>query len=199
MQILLFAITTPTYVLLLNSRITGDHLTFCDSLFSKLIFMFVLVEFFADQQQWNFHAAKDEYKKTAKVPKNYGYTREQLDRGFNTSGLWAWSRHPNFAAEQGVWVALYQWCCCESETYVNWCFSAALSYLILFQASTWLTELITAKKYTDYKLYQTRVGKFLPKASTRSMEQPKSEVAANGQKKQEIPAGIKTTASTKRR
>jgi hypothetical protein len=39
----------------------------------------------------------------------------------------------------------------------------AMSYLILFQASTWFTELITAKKYGDYKEYQKRVGKFLPK------------------------------------
>jgi len=38
-----------------------------------------------------------------------------------------------------------------------------MSYLILFQASTWFTELITAKKYDDYKEYQQRVGKFLPK------------------------------------
>lgn len=37
-----------------------------------------------------------------------------------------------------------------------------MSYLILFQASTWLTELITAKKYPDYQQYQARVGKFLP-------------------------------------
>lgn len=38
-----------------------------------------------------------------------------------------------------------------------------MSYLILFQASTWFTELITAGKYADYKEYQKRVGKFLPK------------------------------------
>jgi len=38
-----------------------------------------------------------------------------------------------------------------------------MSYLILFQASTWFTELITAEKYEDYKEYQKRVGKFLPK------------------------------------
>lgn len=34
---------------------------------------------------------------------------------------------------------------------------------MLFQASTWFTELVTAGKYPDYKLYQKRVGKFLPK------------------------------------
>ena len=39
----------------------------------------------------------------------------------------------------------------------------AISYLLLFQGSTWFTELVTAGKYPDYKLYQKRTGKFLPK------------------------------------
>jgi len=156
------------------------------------------MEFFADQQQWNFHGAKDAYKKTAKVPKEYGYSREQLDRGFNTSGLWAWSRHPNFAAEQGVWLALYQWSCSESQTYANWCFAAALSYLILFQSSTWLTELLSARKYPDYKIYQERVGKFLPKLATKSMDTAAVD-GKGGQQKQETSNAVKATGSTKRR
>ncbi|KAJ4304837.1 hypothetical protein N0V90_000365 [Kalmusia sp. IMI 367209] len=198
-NILLFAITTPTYILLLCSRITGNELTTWDSVFSKLIFLLVLVEFFADQQQWTFHEAKGEYKKTAKVPKDYNYTREQLDRGFNTSGLWAWSRHPNFAAEQGVWVALYQWSCFETDTFVNWSFGAALSYLILFQASTWLTELLSAKKYPDYKIYQQRVGRFLPKGATQSMETPKVDAKADDKKQESQKKSTKSTGSTKRR
>jgi steroid 5-alpha reductase family enzyme len=137
------------------------------------MFALVLLEFYADQQQWNFHQAKAQYKKTAKVPKEFGYTREQLDRGFNTSGLFSLSRHPNFAAEQAIWMSLYQWSCCEAYTFVNWTFAGAMGYLLLFQASTWLTELISAEKYPDYKVYQARVGKFLPKGNTKSMEEPK--------------------------
>jgi hypothetical protein len=41
-----------------------------------------------------------------------------------------------------------------------------MSYLILFQASTWFTELITAGKYEDYQEYQQRVGKFVPKLTS---------------------------------
>ena len=40
---------------------------------------------------------------------------------------------------------------------------------MLFQGSTWLTELITAGKYTDYKEYQRRVGRFLPKIGGSSL------------------------------
>lgn len=41
-----------------------------------------------------------------------------------------------------------------------------MSYLILFQASTWFTELITASKYPEYKEYQNRVSKFVPSLYT---------------------------------
>lgn len=172
---LLWSITAPTYILLLCSRVIGDDFTTYDSLFSKAMFLLVVIEFFADQQQWNFHQAKAQYSRSAKRPTSYSYTTAQLDRGFNTSGLWAWSRHPNFAAEQTFWVALYQWACCESWTFTNWTFAGAMGYLILFQASTWFTELITGGKYPEYSVYQERVGKFLPKPNTKSMETPKNE------------------------
>ena len=37
-----------------------------------------------------------------------------------------------------------------------------IAYMCLFQASTWFTELISAKKYPEYQEYQRRVGKFYP-------------------------------------
>ncbi|KAF2091826.1 DUF1295-domain-containing protein [Saccharata proteae CBS 121410] len=160
-SVLLFAVTTPTYVLLLASKATGQDMTTADIFFARGLMALVLVEFFADQQQWTYQQAKKQYQSTAKVPT--GYDREDLDRGFVVSGLWCWSRHPNFAAEQAIWVLLYQWSCFETYTFFNWTFVGALSYLFLFQASTWFTELISAGKYPDYKEYQQRVGKFLPK------------------------------------
>jgi hypothetical protein len=74
----------------------------------------------------------------------------------------------------------------------------AASYLILFQASTWFTELITARKYPEYKEYQQRVGKFLPKLSTDlpgdfsdQKAKPKVEKSPAAQKKYEVkPGGV---------
>ena len=43
---------------------------------------------------------------------------------------------------------------------LDWC---RRHVLILFQSSTWLTEKLSAEKYPEYKIYQQRVGKFLPK------------------------------------
>ncbi len=98
------------------------------------------------------------------MPANYN--QDDLDRGFVVSSLWAWSRHPNFAAEQAIWVALYQWSCWETNSYLNWTGFGALSYLILFQASTWFTELVSSGKYAEYEEYQRRVSKFIPSLGT---------------------------------
>ena len=62
-----------------------------------------------------------------------------------------------------------------------------MSYLILFQASTWFTELVTAGKYPEYKEYQNRVGKFMPRLKTDlpgdfSDQKAKPKVEANSGK-----------------
>jgi steroid 5-alpha reductase family enzyme len=109
----------------------------------------------------DYHAAKKQYQETAKVPANYH--RTDLDRGFNTTGLFAWSRHPSFAAEQSFWVTLYVWASHITDAPINWTIIGPAAYLILFQASTYFTEWISAKKYPEYKEYQRRVGMFIPR------------------------------------
>ena len=120
----------------------------------------IFVAFLADNQQWKYQGAKKEYQKTAKVPD--GFHQEDLDRGFNCISMWSYSRHPNFAAEQSVWVLLYVWSAFITKGYLNWTIIGPIGYLTLFQASTWFTELISAKKYPEYKEYQKRVWMFLP-------------------------------------
>ena len=169
-SVLLFLITTPTYLILLASRIaspSGNPVgvwSITDLILSRLLGACVLLCFFADQQQWNFQTAKKSYQKTAKVPEKFN--QEDLDRGFVVTGLWSWSRHPNFLGEQAFWLILYQWGCHATNSVVNWTALGALAYLILFQASTWFTELVTAKKYPEYKEYQARVGMLLPRLGT---------------------------------
>jgi steroid 5-alpha reductase family enzyme len=155
-----------------------------DIVFHRALLTLILLEFVADQQQWSkyhficifffglifishnistdFQQAKREYQRTAKLSSNSKYTAEDLDRGFVVSGLWAWSRHPNFAAEQAIWFLLYQWACYDSFTYFNWTFAGAGCYLALFQGSTRLTELLSAQKYPEYKEYQRLVSMFVP-------------------------------------
>lgn len=120
----------------------------------------------------------------AKLPR--GFDQAELDRGFITSGLWGYSRHPNFAAEQLIWFTLYQWSCYSTSSLYNWAGVGAGALVLLFQGSTMLTEAITAGKYPGYRDYQRAVGKFLP-ASLRSYqppaETPKAGRASEGAKR----------------
>ncbi|KAK5109193.1 hypothetical protein LTR62_007278 [Meristemomyces frigidus] len=164
-SVLLFAVTTPTYLLLLtsNHRQLNPMKTTQNPaylFFSRFMISLVAFEWFADGQQWNYHAAKNEYQKTAKVPE--GWTRAQLDRGFNATGLFKYSRHPNFAAEQTIWITLYLWGCYETGSLYNWTIGGLISYVLIFAGSTPLTERISAGKYAEYSLYQKRVGMFVP-------------------------------------
>ncbi|MCJ1407803.1 hypothetical protein MMC19_001874 [Ptychographa xylographoides] len=163
-SILLFSITMPTYILLLTSKFMGGNMLPLDIAFSQGLTGVVLLAAIADQQQWNFQTAKHQYRETAKIPSNVRdqFTPEDLDRGFLTKGMWAYSRHPNFAAEQSTWVGLYIWSCYVTKSPYNWTGFGAVAYLILFQASTWFTELITGKKYPEYSEYQKKVGMFVP-------------------------------------
>jgi steroid 5-alpha reductase family enzyme len=76
--------------------------------------------------------------------------------------MWAYSRHPNFFAEQALWFMHYQWSCFASNSLYHWAGVGSGLLMLLFQASTWLTEAITASKYPEYKEYQKQIGMFMP-------------------------------------
>lgn len=178
-SILLFLIAAPVYVILLASTIEPD-VGSADIAFLAIELGLVLTEYLADHQQWGmadplrmrgrrprltskpivYQSAKRQYKETAKVTS--GFNQADLDRGFVTSGLWGYSRHPNFAAEQSIWLSLYQWSCFATRTLYSWAGFGPACLVLLFQGSTWLTELITAGKYPEYREYQRSVGMFVP-------------------------------------
>lgn len=179
-SLLLNLITAPSYIFIVLSRLPeGSTFEIPDLVFSRLLVFFIIIEFFADQQQWKFQQAKKSYQKTARIPEEYKsqFTAEDLDRGFVVSGLWSFCRHPNFAAEQAIWLTLYAWDCWTTQTYVNWSGAGALAYLLLFHASTQLTEGITASKYPEYNDYQARVGKFIPRWSVEPRGGSKTVIA----------------------
>lgn len=73
--------------------------------------MFILIiEQVADSQQQAYQQWKRSAKAlstTGKTDKQLAKDKAKLQRGFRTDGLWAWSRHPNFACEQLHWYVLY--------------------------------------------------------------------------------------------
>lgn len=194
-SLLLLLITAPTYAFVVAAYNQGAEIFgLPDLAFSRAAFFFIIIEYFADQQQWNFQNAKREYQKNARIPEPFKdqYSAEDLERGFVVSGLWSWSRHPNFVAEQAVWLTLYAWCAYRTETYFSWLGLGVLGYLSIFQGSTRLTESISASKYPEYSEYQARVGRFLPRLSVEA-KKPKRSVKKAAQTEQ--PAAVENKKS----
>lgn len=102
-NVLLLIIALPAYEAAKQPHTpleTSDYVLFVAGLVINAI------EFTADNQHQSFH----KYKSTGQIDKNewigvnIQWTPEDAKRGFITKGLWAWSRHPNFACEQLCWV-----------------------------------------------------------------------------------------------
>lgn len=61
-----------------------------------------------------------------------------------------------------IWFVLYQWSCYASKTLFSWAGVGPFCLILLFQGSTWITELISSRKYPEYREYQKVVGVFIP-------------------------------------
>ena len=121
-----------------------------------------LVEVAADEQQWRFQRSK---RGLARKVKGW---KEDYERGFLTHALFAWSRHPNFWAEQTMWVSFSGFAAAslKSKAFFTPALIGPILLILLFQGSTSFTEAITAKKYPDYKAYQHDDESVAPAASS---------------------------------
>lgn len=150
--ILLF--TLPTLVALQGA---DKPLFWADYVLTAAFLVMLIIETVADQQQWNYQ--KEKYRRI-----NAG---EKLDgiyaKGFVHTGLWKYMRHPNYMAEQSVWIIIYLFSVAATGKWVNWSIAGALLLIILFQGSSDFSEKISAQKYPEYKEYQRKTGRFIPR------------------------------------
>ena len=130
-----------------------------DGLAAALMLGFIIYETIADEQQWAFQSTKwkliGEGKKLEELPAPYNL-------GFNTTGLWSRSRHPNYFAEQGTWCAFYLFSVGGGIGLINWSIIGALLLIVLFLGSSAFAEEISAGKYPQYANYCQQVPKFFP-------------------------------------
>jgi steroid 5-alpha reductase family enzyme len=128
-----------------------------DVILTGLFLFFVIFETVADQQQWNYQTVKYA-KKAAKEPLEGDYAK-----GFVDEGLWSKMRHPNYFAEQSIWLVFYLFSVSADGRWLNWSVMGIILLLLLFQGSADFSEKISAEKYPAYKDYIKRVPRFLPK------------------------------------
>lgn len=149
-NLLLLLIALPAYVCYLASATPFGPI----DLVALLAFVgFFYLEIRADQEQWAFQ--------TAKWGPNRPNTPD-MRRGFLTEGLFAYSRHPNFFAEQCLWWCVYLFSVGATGVWLNWSILGAFLLSLLFQGSTAFTESISLGKYPEYAEYQQCTSRLLP-------------------------------------
>ncbi len=146
--ILIFLFTLPLYFYgQVDGPLKGSEIVL------YIIHLALLVlETIADTQQNQF------YKRKHASPWS---EQKRYQLGFNTFGLWKYSRHPNYVCEMGQWVVVYLYLVAASG---QWHVSGigALLLILLFVGSTRFTEGITQTKYPAYRDWQKVTSVWLP-------------------------------------
>ncbi len=152
-QLLILLFSTPLLIAAQNNNLP---LTFYDAIPAVLMFTFIVIETIADNQLFDFQQQKQNRRpREARL-------EDSFKKGFLSQGLFSKVRHPNFAAEQAIWVSLYFFGVSASGQWFNWTAIGSILLILLFQGSSMLTEIISSKKYPDYALYQKSVPRFVP-------------------------------------
>lgn len=126
-----------------------------DYILAIIFIAFVIMEYIADNQQYNYQEEKHRQIKNGNVDDFHKV-------GFTHTGLWAFMRHPNYTAEQSVWIVFYLFSIISTGIWLNWSIAGALLLVLLFKGSSDFSEEETEKKYPLYKKYLKEVGRFLP-------------------------------------
>ena len=129
---------------------------------AALAVFFLIIETAADEIQWNFHQTK---KKLLAEKGSLDDLPAPYDLGFNTCGLWARMRHPNYLGEQGIWLSLYLTAVGAGVTrygIFHWTIVGPLLLVVLFMGSSMLGEWISSRKYPRYRDFTQQVFKYLP-------------------------------------
>lgn len=155
---LVLAMTLPA-VAIMNS--TASFGVF-DIIVALIVLAFLVIETISDEQQWKFYSKKHELLKDGK---SLAEIESPYNKGFNTTGLWAYSRHPNYLGEQGFWVSIYLFVIASNVCHFgifNWSIFGCALIVLLFIGSSSFGESVSANKYPDYSKYQQSVSKYIP-------------------------------------
>ena len=148
---LILLMTLPTV-----KSMNGGALGVFDWILAIVFIGFVVMEYIADQQQWDYQTEKHRRKNSGEELGDF------YKKGFTHTGLWGKMRHPNYTAEQAIWVVFYFFSVAATGNWLNWSVIGCLLLVLLFKGSSDFSEEISAKKYPDYATYQKEVPRFIP-------------------------------------
>ncbi len=145
---ILLAICLPAYTAYQHPTPLGA----LDVVAAVAFLAFLAGETIADQQQWNFHKRKAATIAAGGTPSS----------DFLTSGLFRYSRHPNFFCEQAQWWVIFAFGAIAAGSVLQWTVAGAVLLTLLFIGSTAFTESITKSKYPEYADYQRTTSALIP-------------------------------------
>eukprot|EP00899_Mesostigma_viride_P004759 jgi/Mesvir1/14284/Mv09714-RA.1 len=153
-NLLLLLMTLPIYV---ASKV-ATPLNEIDAAASILFLLFLAGEVTADQQQWAFQKDKKRQLDSGKKP-----VKGDAALGFLcSSGLFRFSRHPNFFCEQAMWWCIYLFSVAATRQWLHYSIIGTLGLTMLFQGSTNFTEKLSKQKYPAYAAYQRTTSRLMP-------------------------------------
>lgn len=152
-HIIILLITLPALKVLETS---GSKLGWIDVCAIILFLIYLVIETIADQQQYMFQTEKY-FRMKSGILLTGDYAK-----GFLDSGLWRIVRHPNYSAEQGIWLSFYLFSVGATGDWFNWSIIGSLFLILLFYGSSSFSEKISANKYPEYQDYIMKVSRFIP-------------------------------------
>jgi steroid 5-alpha reductase family enzyme len=152
---LLWALALPAWIAWQHR---GVPLGIGDAVVAAWMLLFLSGETIADEQQWRFQRDK-------KARRAAG---ESGGPAFLTTGLFRFSRHPNFFCEISQWWMLYLFGVLAAGQPLNVSILGPVALTALFHGSTRFTEELSLAKYPDYAVYQRQVSRLIPWAPRRA-------------------------------
>ena len=147
-NVILFLLSLPAWAALEHRSPLGA----IDMIAAGSFLLFLTGETVADEQQWRFHQRK-------KAARERG---EEPEREFCRTGLFRYSRHPNFFCEQAIWWAFYLFAVAATGSWLHWTIAGPAVLTLLFHGSTNFTERITLSKYPTYADYKRTTSRLWP-------------------------------------
>jgi steroid 5-alpha reductase family enzyme len=138
-NLLLLLITVPMWTMAAHS----GPLTVADALLAVAFLAFLAGETIADQQRWNFH-------------------RSAAPGPVLETGLYRFSRHPNYFFEIAQWWVVFGFAAAAAGTVWLTSGIGAVLLTLLFVGSTIFTESITLKRRPEYAQYRSRTSMIVP-------------------------------------
>ncbi|KNC96726.1 uncharacterized protein SPPG_07935 [Spizellomyces punctatus DAOM BR117] len=189
---ILLLISLPTYIVHRASVLSPTPWSNLDTTLLVLFAAFLVGETIADNQQFAYQTKKHQLIRKAQMGDKDASTDnlglpQVYARGYLTTGLFRYSRHPNFFCEIMIWWCIYGFSVAATipksnglidltwSNIVNWTIIGPIMLTLLFQGSTSFTEGISAKKYPTYQIYQKTTSRLVPMWPGKDVDQQVKE------------------------